>query len=395
MLRRLSVQTSGESHGRGLLASITGVPAGFPIDIAFIDAMLARRQGGFGRSARQRLEHDHADLLAGAYRGKTSGAPLMLAVWNVDDSLPGKPPLLRPRPGHADLAGGQKYGTSDMRPVLERASARETAARVAAGGFAASLLAELGVEVFAHVLSLGPVSARVVRGGAGVAALRARRERSPFYCLDRSTEPAMRAAVEAARRGGDTLGGCFEVRAEGVPAGLGSLDDWGSRLDARLGAALLSIPAIKAVEIGDGLAVSRGPGRKAHDALAAPGPHGPQRRGNRAGGVEGGMSNGEPLVVRAYMKPLSTLARPLPSWDFAAQRAAPAFYERSDVTALPAASVVGEAMVALVVLDALLEKTGGDHRSEVVAALDRQRRTVARLFGRRSVSRKPGGTRRR
>jgi len=382
VLRRLSVQTSGESHGRGLIASIAGIPAGFRVDRPFIDALLARRQGGFGRSARQRLEHDTADVLSGVHRGRTSGAPVTLAVWNVDDSLASKPPLKRPRPGHADLAGGQKYGLRDMRPVLERASARETAARVAAGGLAAGVLRELGIEVFAHVLALGEVRARPVRLGPRLASFRARRDRSPFYCLDPASERAMRAAVEAARRRGDTLGGCFEVQAQAVPPGLGSLDDWGSRLDARLGAALLSIPAIKAVEIGDGLAVSRGSGRTAHDALAAPGPAGPRRAGNRAGGVEGGMSNGEPLVVRAYMKPLSTLARPLPSWDFTAGRGGPAFYERSDVTALPAASVVGEAMVALVVLDALLEKTGGDHRRDVVAALSRQRRAVARLFGR-------------
>ena len=395
MLRRLSVQTSGESHGRGLIATVTGVPAGFRVDGAFIDAMLARRQGGFGRSARQRLEHDRADILSGVYRGQTSGAPLTLAVWNTDDSLASKPAFERPRPGHADLAGGQKYGTRDMRPVLERASARETAARVAAGGLAASLLAGLGIEVFAHVLDLGGVRARPARVGPRLGALRARRDRSPFYCLDRAAEPAMRRAVESARRRGDTLGGGFEVAALGVPAGLGSLDDWASRLDARLGAALLSIPAIKAVEIGEGLAISRGSGRSAHDELAAPGPEGPRRARNRAGGIEGGMSNGQPLVVRAYMKPLSTLAKPLRSWDFAAGRPARAFFERSDVTALPAASVVGEAMVALVVLDALLERTGGDHRRDVEAALARQRRTVARLFGQRAARQRPRRARRR
>ncbi|HZJ70758.1 MAG TPA: chorismate synthase [Planctomycetota bacterium] len=391
MLRRLSVQTSGESHGRGLLATVTGVPAGFRVDREFIDAMLARRQGGYGRSARQRLEHDRADILSGEYRGRTSGAPLTLAVWNQDDSLASKPAVERPRPGHADLAGGQKYGTRDMRPVLERASARETAARVAAGGLAASVLADLGIEVFAHVLDLGGVRARPAKVGTQLGPLRARRDRSPFYCLDRAAEARMRAAVEGARRRGDTLGGGFEVQALGVPPGLGSLDEWGSRLDARLGAALLSIPAIKAVEIGAGLAISRGPGRAAHDELSAPGPEGPRRAGNRAGGIEGGMSNGQPLVVRAYMKPLSTLARPLRSWDFAAGRPGAAFYERSDVTALPAASVVGEAMVALIVLDALLERTGGDHRRDVEAALARQRRTVARLFG--SGARKRRATR--
>ncbi|MGQ0552184.1 MAG: chorismate synthase [Planctomycetota bacterium] len=388
MLRRLSFQTAGESHGRGLFALLAGLPAGFRVDPAFIDAMLRRRQAGFGRSSRQALEHDRVDVLAGVYRGRTSGAPLALAVWNRDDSLAQRPPFQAPRPGHADLAGGQKYGTRDLRPVLERASARETAARVAAGALACSLLAELGVQLFAHVVQLGAVAARepvnTARPPSAAALLRWRRQRegSELATLDARAEGRMRRAILAARRVGDTLGGRFEVLAFGVPPGLGSLDQPGSRLDARLGAALLSIPAIKAVEIGDGVESAARPGSAVHDALGRPSRQGPVRRSNRAGGVEGGMSNGQPIVVRAWMKPIPTLARPLPSWDYGTGRAARAFFERSDVTSVPAASVVGEAMVALVLLDALLEKTGGDHRREVAGALARQRREVTRLFGR-------------
>jgi chorismate synthase len=323
------------------------------------------------------------DVLSGVVRGRTSGAPIVLAVWNKDASLDERPPLERPRPGHGDLAGGQKYLLTDMRAVLERASARETAARVAAGALAAGLLQQLGVEVFGHVLQVGAAcasaAARVTL--SGLPALRGRRDRSDFACLDRKAAAAMRRAVDRARAKGDTLGGRIEVRGLGVPPGLGSLTTWESRLDARLGAALLSVPAIKAVEIGDGISAAGETGSAVHDAIQAPGPAGPRRRGNRAGGVEAGMSNGEDVIVRASMKPLATLARPLPSWDYGADRAGRAFVERSDVTAVPAASVVGEAMLALVLLDALLEKCGGDSFGEVRSALDRQRRAVARQFG--------------
>ncbi len=396
MLRRLSVRTAGESHGRGIFAIVTGIPAGLKLDRASVDAFLGRRQGGFGRSSRQQLEHDAVEVLSGLHRGRTSGAPLTLAVWNRDDSLETRPPLHRPRPGHGDLAGGQKYGTLDMRPVLERASARETAARVAAGAVAAQVLATCGVGLLAHVVALGGLSAgsrdaRALAAGRGrpgaardraVAALARSRDRSPFYSLSPAADGRMRRAVLAARRAGDTLGGCFELLAFGVPPGLGSLDEWGSRLDARLGAALLSIPAIKAVEIGDGLAAAADRGSRVHDAVGRPGPAGPTRLGNRAGGLEAGMTNGQPIVVRAFMKPLPTLRTALPSWDYGSGRAGKAFVERSDVTSVPAASVVGEAMLALVLLDALLEKTGGDTLVEVTRALASQRRDVARRFGR-------------
>lgn len=389
MLRRLAVQTAGESHGRGIVTTITGLPAGLAVDRAAIDAMLVRRQGGFGRSARQQLERDRVDVLAGVVGGRTSGAPVVLAVWNADRSLDEKPPVHRPRPGHADLAGGCKYDTSDMRPVLERASARETAGRVAAGALAQQLLAPCGVELLGHVIALGDVDARPSLGRKGFAALGKLRARSSFACLDAKAEEPMRAAVVAARAAGDTLGGVFEVRARGVPPGLGSLDGFGTRLDARLGAALLSIQAVKAVEIGDGWAAARERGSAVHDAVLAPGPDGPRRAGNRAGGVEGGMSDGEEVVVRGFMKPIATLRAPLASWDFTAGRREDAFFERSDVTAVPAASVVGEAMVALVLLDALLEKTGGDTLEAVQAALRGHRRAVARRFGARE--RRPAG----
>jgi len=368
-----------------MLATVTGMPAGLPFDSEFIDSFLARRQRGPGRSSRQRLECDRVEVLAGVYRGKTSGAPLVLMVANVDDSLDSRPPVHQPRPGHADLSGGQKYGSLDMRPVLERSSARETAARVAAGALAARALRELQIELLGHVLSLGPIESRATRMGRDYARLRARRDRSQFACLDRQVERAMAEAVSDASSAGDTLGGVVEVRARGVPPGLGSLDGFGTRLDARLAGALMSIQAVKAVEVGDGLDAAGLPGSQVHDELSPPGKAGPRRRSNRAGGVEGGMSNGEELVARAWMKPLSMLRKPLRSWDFQAGKAGKAFYERSDVTAVPAASVVAEAMMALVVLDVLLEKTGGDSLVEVRRNLSAHRRAVARRFGSRSA----------
>ncbi len=397
MLRRLALQTAGESHGRGMLACLTGLPAGLPFDAAAVDALLARRQRGFGRSARQRLERDRVDVLAGLYRGCTTGAPLALAVWNRDDSLARRPAFSVPRPGHGDLAGAFKFLASDMRPVLERASARETAARVAAGAVAASALRRLGVELFAHVLELGPVQCAPRAQALRPAALARRRARSDFATLDPHAEAALRQAVLDARRAGDTLGGRFEVLAFGVPPGLGSLEGWATRLDARLGAAFLSIPGIKAVEIGDGVASAARRGSGVHDELGRPGPRGPTRTSNRAGGIEAGLSNGQPLVVRAWMKPIPTLARPLASWDLARRAPARAFYERADVTSVPAASVVGEAMLALVVLDALLEKTGGDTLVEVARALALQRAAIARAFGAskgrsRSRIRRPSGS---
>lgn len=383
MLRRLQVQTAGESHGRGVIATMTGIPAGVPWDEAHVQSCLARRQAGYGRSSRQTIETDRAEVLAGLYRGRTSGAPLVLAVWNADQSLPDRDALVRPRPGHADLAGGCKYGDIDMRPVLERASARETAARVAAGAVASALLLRLGVDVLGRTVALGGLWAARPGPRTGLPGLRKRVLRSPFACADRALEADLIAAVDAARKAGDTLGGVVEVLATGAPPGLGSLDGFGTRLDARLGAALFSIQAIKAVELGDGLEAAERWGSAVHDAVLEPNEAGPRRATNRAGGVEGGMSNGEPVVVRAFMKPLSMMRSPSRSWDFAERRPVLAHYERSDVTAVPAASVVAEAMVALVLLDALLERTGGDTLSQVDRSLRALRRDVGRAFGRR------------
>ncbi len=388
MFGRITVQTAGESHGRGMLVTLTGVPAGLDLDLDWVDGCLARRQAGFGRSARQQLEQDRADVLSGLVGGVTTGAPLALMVWNKDDSLADKSAFTRPRPGHADLAGGCKYGTTDMRGILERASARETAARVAAGAVAEDLLRRLEIDVLGYLVGLGPHRVPGPTGKARPATLRRRRDKSPFHALHTAGQAELEQAVLDARAAGDTLGGVVEVTAWGLPAGLGSLSGLGTRLDARLASALMSIQAMKAVEIGEGVAAASRRGSAVHDEVGRPGPDGPRRPTNRAGGLEGGMTNGEPLVARAFMKPIATLARPLTSWDYAQGKASEAFFERSDVTAVPAAAVIAEAMVGLVVLDALLEKTGGDTVDEVGAALSRHRRRVARRFGR------PGNPRR-
>ncbi len=388
MFRRLSLQTAGESHGRGIVVTLAGIPSGLKVDSTAINAVLKLRQSGFGRSERQQLEHDQVDILAGVYRGQTTGAPLALAVWNVDQSLDERPAVSAPRPGHADLAGGQKYQTRDMRGVLERASARETAGRVAAGALASLLLQDLGLDVLGYVIRVGSVPVPAGSGRKAIATLRRQRNRSPFHVLDPSKEGGLEKAVRTARKAGDSLGGIFEVRAEGVPPGLGALDDCATRLDASLGAAIMSIPAIKAVEIGDGVASASEMGSAVHDPLGRPGRKGPTRLKNRAGGIEGGMSNGEAIVVRGFMKPLSTLAKPLQSWDFGRNRPSSAFFERADVTAVPAAAIVGEAMVALVLTDALLGKMGGDTLAEVRASLRGHRRSVERLFGRSGTGKK-------
>lgn len=382
MFRRISVQTAGESHGLGVFVTLTGVPAGLALDLSAVNHALKRRQAGYGRSSRQSLEHDEVSVLAGLYRGRTSGAPLLLSVPNRDQSLPDKPPIGRPRPGHADLAGGMKYGSGDMRPVLERASARETAARVAAGAVATQVLGEVGVQLLGHVLALGGVQASSAGPRTSLKTLRARVLKSPFACADPGCHEQMTAEVDLARREGDTLGGVLEVRADNVPGGLGSLDGFDTRLDARLGAALLSIQAIKAVEVGEGLAAAGARGSAFHDTVLRPDGQGPRRGSNRAGGIEGGMSNGQAVWARAFMKPLSMLRKPLQSWDYSAAAPAKAFFERSDVTAVPAASVVAEAMLALVLMDVLLESTGGSRMEQVRQRTEALRRDVARRFGR-------------
>jgi chorismate synthase len=383
MLRYL---TAGESHGQALVVVLEGLPAGVPLTTADVARELARRRLGYGRGKRMRFEQDRLEVLGGLRHGLTLGSPLAVQIANsewpkwtgvmaadpVEDPEAARAgrgvPLTRPRPGHADLTGMQKYGFDEARPVLERASARETAARVAAGAAAKALLGQVGVAVLSHVVRLGRVASRsrALPSPADLEEIDA----SPVRCLDGEAEGRMVAAVDAAKAAGDTLGGVFEVVAHGLPPGLGSYVHWDRKLDARLAAALMSVQAIKGVEVGDGFAGAARPGSTAHDAIT-PGPSGrPRRRTGRAGGIEGGMSTGEVLRVRAAMKPLSTLVRALDTVDVATGGAAKAVVQRSDVTAVPAAAVVGEAVVSLVLADALLEKSGGDSLAEVRRNLD-------------------------
>jgi len=359
----LSYVTSGESHGPALFAVVTGLPAGLRIDRAFLDAMLRRRQGGYGRSVRQKIERDRVHLVSGVRKGRGTGNPITIRIRNRGGG--DFAPVTRPRPGHADLAGVLKFGhEADARDVLERSSARETAVRTAVGGLCALLLREFGIACFGHVVRLGKV---VFAPGPPDIPLR---DRSPFHSVDPEGDRKAIAAVDGAAKAGDTLGGIVEVVATGVPPGLGSNRQAGERLDGRLAAALLAIPAMKGVEIGAGFAAAARRGSKVHDAIRA-GPDGRVvRPTNRAGGLEGGMSNGQPIVLRVAMKPLSTLRRPLESVDLATGRRMDAHFERSDVTAVPAASVVAEASVAIVLAQAFLEKFGGDSMGELRRNVD-------------------------
>jgi len=373
MLRWL---TAGESHGRALVAICEGMPAGVEITTEDIAAALARRRAGYGRGARMKFEADQAEITAGVRHGRTLGAPVAIRVANSewakwesvmspDPVDPGiladqarNAPLTRPRPGHADLAGMQKYSHDDARPVLERASARETAARVALGELARRFLRQaLGAEIVSHVVSIGPVTAPdgPVPGPADLARIDA----DPVRCLDQAASAAMRDEIDAARKDGDTLGGVVEVAVHGLPPGLGAHVHWDRRLDGRLAGALMSIQAIKGVEIGDGFATARRRGSAAHDEMDGT-DDGIRRRTNRAGGIEGGMSTGELIRVRVAMKPISTVPRALATVDVRTGEPARAINQRSDVTAVPAAGVVAEAMAALVLADAALEKFGGD-----------------------------------
>jgi len=386
----LRLLTAGESHGPRLTAILEGVPAGLRIDPDFVDRELARRQHGYGRGGRMKIEKDHALFEGGVRGGVTLGSPIAIGVenrdfanWsNVMNPLENDPAaaalrrLTRPRPGHADLAGGMKYGADDLRDVLERASARESAARVAAGAVCKLLLRECGVEVRSGVLSLGAIVDD--SSPRSFESLEKVHEDSPLRALDAALEKKMVAAVDAAKRDGDTLGGSILVGARGVPAGLGSYATWDRKLDARIGAALLSIPAVKAVELGSSIEASRGPGSRAHDEIE----RGPdarlRRRTNRAGGLEAGVTNGEDVIAVAYMKPLSTLARGLDSVDLETGEAARAAYERSDVTAVAACGVIAEAMLAFVLADALLESTGSDRLEDVRSRLAAHRERVRR-----------------
>jgi chorismate synthase len=373
--------TAGESHGPALVAILEGVPAGVEVTSADLASELARRRLGYGRGARMSFEQDQVEIIGGVRHGLTLGSPVAVRVGNTEwprwrtvmsadpvdpaelAGLARNAPLTRPRPGHADLAGMQKYGYRDARPILERASARETAARVAVGTVARALLRQaLGVEILSHVVELGPVA--VKPGSVPQPGDAERIDADPLRCLDPEASAAMVAEVDAARKDADTLGGIIEVVAHAVPPGLGSHVHWDRRLDARLAAALCSIQAIKGVEIGDAFSQARARGSVAHDEIV-PTPQGVRRASDRAGGLEGGMSTGEPLRVRAAMKPISSLNRPLATVDVATGEPATAINQRSDVCAVPAAAVVAEAMVALVLAEAATEKFGGDSVSEL------------------------------
>jgi len=373
MLRFL---TAGESHGPCLMVILEGVPAGLPPMEDDINRELRRRQKGYGRGGRMKIEQDRVQILSGVHRqphgtiGATTGAPIALQIENrdwVNWQEGGWPPLTVPRPGHADLAGALKYGGTDARPILERASARETAARVAAGAVAKALLVRFDLQIGSYVVEIGGIEARIAPEER-LADLAARAEASELHCPDAEAAEAMRERIDAMRRAGDSVGGVFVVFATGVPVGLGSHVQWDRRLDARLAAAVMSIPAIKGVEIGPAFENARRPGTQVHDEIiVAQNARGWARASNHAGGIEGGISNGEPIIVRAAMKPIPTTVTPLRSVDMASGAAAATQYQRSDVCAVPAASIVGEAMVALVLADALIEKLGGDSLAEMKA----------------------------
>lgn len=380
-MSRLRWFTAGESHGPRLTAVVDGMPAGLALVASAIDGDLARRQRGYGRGGRMKIETDRVTFTGGVRDGHTLGSPIAMSIENRDHTswtermaaapLPTRPePLTRARPGHVDLAGGLKFDRHDLRDVLERASARETASRTAVGAVCRALLAAIGIDVFAHVIAIGPVDAEVPLD-LDAAAMRERSRASDLACVDEATETKMREAIHAASHDGDTLGGVFEVIATGIIPGLGSHTTWDRKLDGRLGHALMSIQAIKAVALGDGVDAARRRGSTVHDAIGYDdGARRFTRPTNRAGGLEGGITNGEPIVARGYMKPIATLRRSLPTIDVATKETALAAHERSDVCAVAAASVVGEAMMCIVLAEAVLEKFSGDSMRELLRNVD-------------------------
>jgi chorismate synthase len=361
MLRFL---TAGESHGVCLTAIVEGLPAGVPIDTAAIEHEMKRRQFGYGRGPRMKFEPDHAQILSGVRRGKTLGSPIALQILNKDASIDRLPVVTQPRPGHADLTGAIKYGHDDVRNVLERASARETAARVAVGAVCRQVLSPLGVELASHVTAIGATRAKPVRF-TSIAQLRTRVEASPVRCADPAATTAMVREIDACATRGDTLGGVFEVLAVGAPPGLGSYVHYDRRLDAILGWSILSIHAVKAAEVGEGVEGASLPGSKVQDEIFYSKRDGFTRSSNRAGGFEGGMTNGQPIVVRGFLKPLSTLRKPLRSVEIHTKKPVVATVERTDVCTVPAAGVIGEAMIAFELAKAMLEKFGGDSLAEI------------------------------
>ncbi|MGY1434390.1 chorismate synthase [Streptomyces reniochalinae] len=379
-MSRLRWLTAGESHGPALVATLEGLPSGVPVTTDMVADELARRRLGYGRGARMKFERDEVTFLGGVRHGRSLGSPVAVMIGNTEwpkwekvmaadpveadelEQLARNAPLTRPRPGHADLAGMQKYGFDEARPILERASARETAARVALGTVARSFLRETaGLELVSHVVELG--AAKAPYGTVPQPADVARLDADPVRCLDADASEAMVAQIDQAHKDGDTLGGVVEVVAHGVPVGLGSHVHWDRRLDARLAGALMGIQAIKGVELGDGFGLARVPGSAAHDEILAT-PDGIRRASGRSGGTEGGLSTGELLRVRAAMKPIATVPRALATVDVRTGEPDKAHHQRSDVCAVPAAGIVAEAMVALVLADAVAEKFGGDSVAE-------------------------------
>ncbi|MBT4359433.1 MAG: chorismate synthase [Candidatus Marinimicrobia bacterium] len=377
MLQHLKFLTAGESHGKGLSGILEGFPAGVPLSESFIARDLARRQMGHGRGGRMSIEKDHAEITSGLRHGYTLGSPIALWIQNQDwenwkqDKMSHEAPsnpvpeVTLPRPGHADLAGTQKFGFSDIRNVLERSSARETAMRVALGAVCRAFLNELGVEIFSHVLQIGPIktTSKPVQLHKDMNKIA---DASDVRCLDKEATSAMIQHIDVTRKEGDSVGGVFEVLAAGLPPGLGSYTHWDRKLDARLAAAMMSINAMKSVSIGDGLDVSEATGSQVHDEIIKENDT-IGRATNHAGGIEGGMSNGELIQVQVPMKPIPTLAKPLRSVDIKTHEPGIAHKERTDACAVPAASVIGEAMMALVLTDAILEKFGGDSLEQVKA----------------------------
>lgn len=389
----LNFQTCGESHGRALVGIITGLPAGVPVELAAIDSELRRRQQGYGRGGRMAIEQDQAELLSGVRHRLSLGSPISFMIANRDHSnwrdtmSAGECSAIEsrqvtsPRPGHADLAGAIKYHHKDMRNVLERASARETAARVAAGAIFKQFLAVFNIYIYSQVTAIGAVScsAREVTA-QNLPQLQQELKASAVHCADREASLAMTAAIDAARREGESLGGCFEVGAIGVPPGLGSHVSWDTKLDAALAGLLMSIPAIKAVEIGEGVLNAQLSGSQVHDEIFHDPRHGLYRRTNRAGGLEGGITNGETVWARAYMKPIPTLYKPLNSVDTRLWQEKQAAVERSDICAVPAAAVVAEAMMAFGIARAFLEKFSGDHIEQVHVSYDSYRKYMKKVW---------------
>jgi chorismate synthase len=380
----LRFETAGESHGECLVATLTGLPAGVPVSLEYLDRQLWRRQQGFGRGGRMKIETDRVHIVSGVRHSETVGSPIAILIENKDwknwtgilpveakDAQPGtERPVQRPRPGHADLAGAIKYNFDDARHILERASARETTARVALGGLAKTFLRQFGIEVLSHVVRVGPVRLERPAAWEEIVALE-QREEVLLGCVDAETEAKMKEAVDHAYRTGDTVGGVFEVVAHGLPIGLGSHITWDSRLDGRLAQAIVSIQAVKGVEIGLAEEGSASYGSAVQDTIHYDKPAREFQRGsNRAGGIEGGITNGQDVTVRGFLKPISTLRRPLESVDLTTREPAKAAYERSDVAVIPAAGVIGEAMVALVLAQAMLEKFGGDSLGETKRNFD-------------------------